>query len=113
MWQNLGTTLALIRALRGQSQTAVAKAARVGKGQLSKYEHGIELPRLDSLSRVLEALGVGYQQFFSTMSLVDRESASTATSPGGHPADAANEELVVELLKLVREKGVATHQKEE
>jgi len=100
MWQNLGATLALVRAMRGQSQAAVARTAGLTKSRLSKYERGHELPRLDSLERVLNALGVGYQQFFSTLSIVDREKANP--TPISDEPGPVTEELVVRLLNLAQ-----------
>ena len=69
---NLGKALFLLRELRGKSQAEVARSAGIGKSQLSKYENGKELPRLDSLAKVLVALGTGYLEFFETLALVDR-----------------------------------------
>lgn len=72
MFDNVGKTLTLLRELRGRSQAWVAKEAAVGKSQLSKYENGKELPKLDSLEKVLLALDVGHFEFFYTLYLVDR-----------------------------------------
>ena len=90
MFSNLGRTLSLLRELRGKSQARVAREAGIGKSQLSKYENGKELPKLDSLEKVLIALKVGYFEFFYTLYLVDRRAsdlegdeaaASSATVP--------------------------------
>jgi transcriptional regulator with XRE-family HTH domain len=75
MFANLGRTLSLLRELRGKSQARVAREAGIGKSQLSKYENGKELPKLDSLEKVLNALKVGYFEFFYTLYLVDRRAA--------------------------------------
>ncbi len=75
MFANLGRTLSLLRELRGKSQARVAREAGIGKSQLSKYENGKELPKLDSLEKVLIALKVGYFEFFYTLYLVDRRAA--------------------------------------
>jgi transcriptional regulator with XRE-family HTH domain len=75
MFTNLGQTLSLLRELRGQSQARVAREAGIGKSQLSKYENGKELPKLDSLEKVLNALNVGYFEFFYTQFIVDRRAA--------------------------------------
>lgn len=69
---NLGRTLFLLRDLRKKSQAEVARSAGIGKSQLSKYENGKELPKLDSLERVLIALDIGYLEFFQTLALIDR-----------------------------------------
>jgi transcriptional regulator with XRE-family HTH domain len=75
MFSNLGRTLSLLRELRGKSQARLAREAGIGKSQLSKYENGKELPKLDSLEKVLSALKVGYFEFFYTLYLVDRRAA--------------------------------------
>ncbi len=73
MFENLGRALYLIREMRGKSQGSVALAAGIGKSQLSKYEGGKELPKLESLGKVLTILGIGPCEFFYTMHLLDRE----------------------------------------
>src|SRR5262245_34150869 len=72
MFGNVGRTLSLLRELRKKSQARVSKEAGIGKSQLSKYENGKELPKLDSLEKVLNALKVGYFEFFYTLRMVDQ-----------------------------------------
>jgi len=79
MFQNLGRTLILLRERTGKSQAAIARKAGIGKSQLSKYEKGTELPKLDSLERALIALGVGYFDFFRALDVVDRGDPLTLT----------------------------------
>jgi transcriptional regulator with XRE-family HTH domain len=81
MFANLGRTLSLLRELRGKSQSRVAREARIGKSQLSKYENGKELPKLDSLEKILRVLKVDMFEFFYTLYLVDGRAA--ALSPAG------------------------------
>ncbi|HEX3531210.1 MAG TPA: helix-turn-helix transcriptional regulator [Thermoanaerobaculia bacterium] len=81
MFGNLGQTLALLRELRGRSQAQVAREAGIGKSQLSKYESGKELPKLDSLGKVLTALDLGPVDLFSTLEMVDRRAASLTGKP--------------------------------
>lgn len=85
MFVNLGRTLGLLRELRGKSQALVAREAGIGKSQLSKYENGKELPKLDSLEKVLRALHVGYFEFFYTLYLVDGRAADLAQSDSARP----------------------------
>lgn len=73
MFDNLGRALYLIRDLRGKSQAAVAREAGIGKSQLSKYEGGKELPKLESLRKVLRVLDIGPFELFYTMHLIDLE----------------------------------------
>src|SRR3954462_9526366 len=75
MFANLGRSLSLLRELRGKTQARVAREAGIGKSQLSKYENGKELPKLDSLEKGLNALQVGYFEFYYTLHLVDRRAA--------------------------------------
>jgi transcriptional regulator with XRE-family HTH domain len=82
--QNLGNTLALLRELRGKNQAQIATAAKIGKSQLSKYENGKDLPRLESLDKLLTVLGISFQEFFFTLEIVD-ERASLLSSPEDSP----------------------------
>jgi transcriptional regulator with XRE-family HTH domain len=72
MFRNLGRTLALLRERKGRSQASVARQAKIGKSQLSKYERGRELPKLESLERILEALDSSYFVFFRVLEVIDR-----------------------------------------
>src|SRR4051812_19328458 len=92
MFVNLGRTLSLLRELRGKSQARVAREAGIGKSRLSKYENGKELPKLDSLEKVLNALKVGYFEFFYTLYLVDRRAADLEPAADGAPARAAEQQ---------------------
>ena len=71
MFGNLGRTLALLREMRGYSQLALSREARIGKSQLSKYENGRELPKLETLERVLAVLDVQPIRFFYTVAVLD------------------------------------------
>jgi len=72
MFANLGVALARVRERRGASQAKIARLAGIGKSQLSKYESGKELPKLDSLEKVLLVLDVGHFDFFRMLALLDR-----------------------------------------
>jgi transcriptional regulator with XRE-family HTH domain len=80
LFQNLGNTLALVRNLRRKTQTEVAQEAKIGKVQLSKYENGRELPRLDVLGRLLTALKISIHEFLYTLALVDERMALLSSS---------------------------------
>jgi transcriptional regulator with XRE-family HTH domain len=87
MFNHLGRTLSLLRELRGKSQARVAREAGIGKSQLSKYENGKELPKLDSLEKVLIALKVSYFEFFYTLHLVDRRASELELAGNGDGAE--------------------------
>ena len=92
MFTNLGRTLGLLRELRGKSQARVAREAGIGKSQLSKYENGKELPKLDSLEKVLIALKVSYFEFFYTLHLVDRRASELEPAGNGDGGEAPHAE---------------------
>jgi transcriptional regulator with XRE-family HTH domain len=75
MFKNLGLTLAVIRTMRGLNQADLARAAGVGKSQLSKYESGKELPKLDSLEKLLAVLKVSAGDFFFALGSLDEKEA--------------------------------------
>jgi len=81
LFANLGKALTRFRKLRGVSQAAIARRAGIGKSQLSKYESGKELPKLDSLEKLLDALGVGYFEFFRILALIDQGEDLRAPTP--------------------------------
>lgn len=75
MFANVGKALIRLRERTGLSQAAVARRAGCGKSQLSKYENGKELPKLDSLERVLTALGASYISFFWIVHTIDHNTS--------------------------------------
>lgn len=95
MFTNLGRTLSLLRELRGKSQARVAREAGIGKSQLSKYENGKELPKLDSLEKVLIALKVSYFEFFYTLHLVDRRASELEQAGDGNGSETPREPLLL------------------
>lgn len=58
LFGQVGLALQALRELRGSSQAALSRKAGIGKSQLSKYENGKELPKLDSLEKILLALEI-------------------------------------------------------
>jgi transcriptional regulator with XRE-family HTH domain len=85
MFRNLGPALRLMREERGLSQSALARAAGIGKSQLSKYESGRERPKLDSLEKLLTVLSIRVADFFAVVSLIDRELARIDGSAADPP----------------------------
>jgi transcriptional regulator with XRE-family HTH domain len=72
MFESLGITLRVLRELSGCSQAELARKAQIGKSQLSKYETGKELPRLESLGKVIAALGATPLVIFYVSSVLGR-----------------------------------------
>lgn len=78
MFETLGLTLRVFRELSGRSQAELARQAQIGKSQLSKYENGKELPKLESLGKIITALGATPLLVFYLSSVLER-----ATEPSG------------------------------
>lgn len=70
----LGRALRALRESAGLSQADLARKARMGKSQISKYENGKELPKLDSLAKILEVLGAEPLTLFYTAHLLKHRS---------------------------------------
>ncbi len=79
---NVGRALALVREFRGFTQAELACRAGVGKGQQSRYESGRELPKLDSLSRLLTTLGIGFLELFYIVRLLDHLESDLGSEAG-------------------------------
>ena len=67
----LGRTLVFLREMKGFRQSALARAAGIGKSQLSKYEGGKELPKLETLERILASLEIEPIRFFESVAWVN------------------------------------------
>lgn len=83
MFRNLGLAISVIRTMRGMSQAGVAQAAGIGKSQLSKYENGKELPKLDSLEKILQVLKVSSADFFYTADLLNKREGALLKGGAG------------------------------
>ena len=108
MFRNLGPALRLLREERGLSQAALARAAGIGKSQLSKYESGRERPKLDSLEKLLTVLAIRGADFFAVVSLIDRELARI--DDPASPAAGATAALSGLLPEIVQKALVQIHQ---
>lgn len=70
-FRNLGLALLVVRQLSGRTQVELARQAGFSKSQLSKYEKGKDLPKLDSLGRILEVLSLSPRAFFKVLDILD------------------------------------------
>ena len=71
LFRHVGLALSTLRELKGLAQAEVALRAGIGKSQLSKYENGKELPKLESLGKVLDTLGSDPFGFFYVVRMLD------------------------------------------
>ena len=98
----LGETLVVLRRRAGWNQKELAKKARVGPSQLSKYENARQWPDLPVLLRVTGALDTSLGKFFLA---VDRALEPTrlggATIGDRYPANDPGTKHSVSRLKDV------------
>ena len=85
---NIGAVIKMLRVKAGMLQGELADRASVTKQQISKYERGIQRPNLDSLEKLMEALGINRIELVDA--LAESERSSTARASGG---EADEEEL--------------------
>src|SRR5882757_2461058 len=102
MFANLGPALRRARELRGMSQAEVAREAGTGKSQLSKYEQGKELPKLDSLERVLAVLNIRSLEFFYMLHLMDGDADALPEKDRSGDVNAVFGRLMSHILDLHR-----------
>jgi transcriptional regulator with XRE-family HTH domain len=69
--EQLGAALKVLRTERGLKQADVERLAKLGHGQMSRYETASKHPATDTLARVLEALDVGTEELMETMLRVE------------------------------------------
>ncbi len=105
-FSDMGRTLVLVREMKGFRQSALARAAGIGKSQLSKYEGGRELPKLETLERILQTLGIEPIRFFESVSWVGELARSIETGrrplPGFGRRDAVDREVLRLAIGLGR-----------
>jgi transcriptional regulator with XRE-family HTH domain len=96
LFQGLGRALRWLRDSRGRRQYQVAEAAGVTKAMLSAYETGRQKPSLDTLERLLVALGCDLADLHHALGLVN-EGPPAWLPPG---AGAAERTAAVERDRL-------------
>jgi transcriptional regulator with XRE-family HTH domain len=111
LFRHVGLALKVLRELAGVSQAELSRRAGMGKGQLCKYETGKEMPKLESMEKVLAALRVSPLRLFYAMHLLSRLEEGKApdlllreTEPGAGTTHAGEGGLPLEerLLRLWR-----------
>lgn len=87
VFDGLGKALRWLRAKQDKRQYQLAGEAGITKAMLSAYETGKQRPSLDTLEKVLEALGVGLAELHDALEIVNERAAIPGRRPG---ADAAS-----------------------
>jgi transcriptional regulator with XRE-family HTH domain len=110
-FSELGLGIRLFREKAKLTNAALAAASGIGKSQLSKYETGREFPKIDTLAKILDVLGVPPIWFFYVMHQLHREpvaglqpldlfAAASAASPLSAQEAAAFSRIFQDLLDL-------------
>jgi transcriptional regulator with XRE-family HTH domain len=105
-FSQVGIALKVFRERAGLSAAELARRCGMGKSQLSKYENGSELPRIESLARILDALGADPLWFFYSVHQLHRvprsadEILQELAAQGSRPteAQATEQELGVQRV---------------
>jgi transcriptional regulator with XRE-family HTH domain len=82
MFTNIGKALAMIRQQRGISQYQLAVRCKMGRSQISKYEAGRGIMKLDTLEKLLSALNIEPEQFFRFVRSIDESFAPRRRARG-------------------------------
>jgi transcriptional regulator with XRE-family HTH domain len=67
----LGTVLAVLRIIRGMNQEELARAAGLRGGTISDYERGKIVPGLNTVQRILGAMGYPFAALDQARSLIN------------------------------------------
>jgi transcriptional regulator with XRE-family HTH domain len=70
-FRNIGKALAILRRERGLSQAGLAEWCEIGRSQVSRYEAGKELMKLETLEKILARLTVEPDDFFRFLRSLD------------------------------------------
>ena len=74
-----GEKIRTVRQLRNMTQKQVGQKCGINEANLRKYESGRQIPKLDTLKRIAEALNVGVEDLVSDeYDLSDRLRAGSA-----------------------------------
>ena len=93
---NIGKALRFLREQRGWSQKDLAQAAHITGAMLSNYETGEKKPSIDSLGKVLDALGLYLGKFDDALDVVNERplrggALGAAENAGGSPGGGEGE----------------------
>lgn len=93
-FRHLGPALRHLRLRAGKKQYEVARAAAIAAPSLSEYENNRKRPTLDTLERLLDALGVSLVDLSQALEMFDREAGDArplepARPPRGRGPDPA------------------------
>ena len=106
-FEQLARALRLLREHRGLTQRELADAIESPLKQINAYENGRQRPRIETLERILAAVGADAMVLADTMAGLARAEAGEAEAPGaaaeGASPAAATPPPAVELSPELRE----------
>jgi transcriptional regulator with XRE-family HTH domain len=103
-FDRLGQVLRLLREERGWSQREMARAAGLSTSQLSSYETGVKQPSIESLGKLLDALGLRLGKLDAALDLVNGRPWGGGSGRQA-PGPPRGEDLRVELGRFLGVEG--------
>ena len=85
MFRHVGAAIRRVRELRGIDQIELSRKTGLGKSQISKYETGRDLPKLENLGKIIAALETTPQSFFRVVALLDEAESLDAPPAASLP----------------------------
>jgi transcriptional regulator with XRE-family HTH domain len=99
--RSLGTALLMLRRSRGMTPRAVWETSGVSRANLSRYELGRSVPRLSTLRRIVEAIGVSMGDLYRAQYQAQVREELTGKDEAARPDRAAAVRLAQECGKAV------------
>jgi transcriptional regulator with XRE-family HTH domain len=99
--RSLGTAILMLRRARGLTPRAIWEASGIGRGNLSRYELGRSVPRLSTLRRIVEAMGVSMGDLYRAQYQAQVREELTGKDGAAQPDRAAAVRLAQECGKAV------------
>ena len=100
LFERLGTTMIIIRTVKGISQAELAIRAGIRPNQVSRYETGQVLPQLVQLAKILDALEIDLTEFVLAMRLMGWMEELLTPGDRTRPLSSLPEVLVAELYQI-------------
>jgi transcriptional regulator with XRE-family HTH domain len=99
MFELIGETLRRLRKERGSTLEDLRRAARLGRGQLSRIENGKQEATFSTLAKILNCQEVSRREFFRRYELVESEALALERQEPGQ--DAAGEDWPQEIQEVL------------
>ena len=90
-FDNVGKAILLLREKQNKNQKELAAEAGITGAMLSNYETGVKKPSLDSLGKVIDALGLYLGKLDDALDMVNDRDYRRGQLPGREPATGAPE----------------------